>query len=188
MAGLGDAYSRESTPVLPHVELEILRGRAKQKIRPVETPVFLIGSAHDCDLVLADPTFPEVHTYLYVNPGRVSVRRLGEGPDLLVDGRIVQSSPIVHGQRLSLAGYEFAVRISDPQRCPMPEEAEATTIVDAAPARSDYEQEGVCRVRALLADIRDALRLESNLKLYVEQELPWKAVTADETLLVKASA
>ena len=39
---------------LPRVEIEILRGRARDLVREVTFPVFLIGTADDCDLVLGD--------------------------------------------------------------------------------------------------------------------------------------
>ena len=45
---------------LPTVELEIMRGQARRRVRRVAAPIFLIGTANDCDLVLGDPRFPEV--------------------------------------------------------------------------------------------------------------------------------
>jgi pSer/pThr/pTyr-binding forkhead associated (FHA) protein len=188
MIDLVDSLHRETTAGrLPRVELEILRGRARNKIRRVEVPVFLIGSAHDCDLVLADPAFPEVHTYLYVNSGGVSVRRLGGGPELAVDGREVQSSAIVDGQTLRIGTYEFAVRINRPSKNDRHEDGTATG--DTASQLTDREREGISLVRALLHDVHTVLRVESNLKLYVEQDLPWQAITAGDPLLVcKASA
>ena len=48
---------------LPKVEIEIVRGRARNMVRPVTVPVYLIGAANDCDLVLGDPQFSEVHDH-----------------------------------------------------------------------------------------------------------------------------
>jgi predicted component of type VI protein secretion system len=182
------ADPRETTPRLPRVELEILRGRARNKRRRVDVPVFLIGSARDCDLVLADADFPDVHTYLYVNRGGVSVRRLGEGPVLVVDGREVHSSTIVDGQKLQIGCYEFAVRIEDSTGSGRrDDDVEQAETQEKSPAPT--EPAGVALVRALLDDIRAALRIESNLQLYTERELPWRTITAGDTLLVrKASA
>ena len=39
---------------LPRVRLEIRRGKAQNKIRTVTGPVYLIGTASDCDLVLVE--------------------------------------------------------------------------------------------------------------------------------------
>lgn len=96
---------------LPHVALEILRGSARHKLRQVRTPVFLIGAAADCDLVLGDPLFPAVHTYLYVRTDGVSLRYLGEGPDLCVNGRRIESTPVGHGDLLQLGSYEFRLHV-----------------------------------------------------------------------------
>lgn len=174
---------------LPRVELEILRGRAKNKIRRIDVPVFLIGSAPDCDLVLADPAFPAVHTYVYVNPSGVSVRRLGEGPQLAVDGREVQSAVISDGQTLFLGRYEFNVRISWGGH-DKPALDEDTPSLAATHLRQwqSVESPAVALVRSLLEDIRSSLKVESNLQLYSEHS-PWQAITAGTTLLVrKASA
>lgn len=168
---------------LPKVQLEILRGKANQRIRPVDVPVFLIGSAHDCDLVLADPAFPEVHTYLYVNPNGVSVRRLGEGPPLAVDGEDVQASPIVDGQTLRIGRYEFAVRIEGPARKSRDESnvLRPTTL----PMMTSRESQAIALVRALLDDIRTTLRVENDLALFIDPPRPWRTVTAGNSLLVR---
>lgn len=171
---------------LPRVELEILRGRAKNRIRRIEVPVFLIGSAHDCDLVLADPAFPEVHTYVYVNLTGVSVRRLGEGPALAIDGREVQAAAIRDGQTLSIGRYEFNVRIEQPELAA--NDDDESPLEDRPAAReARAESPAVALVRALLDDVRSALRVESNLQLYSERS-PWQAVTAGSPLLVRRAS
>merc|ERR1711964_370100 len=100
---------------LPRVALEILRGRAKSKIRPISMPTFLIGSATDCDLVLGDSQFPAVHTYLRLSPREVSVRHLGFLPTLYVNGTPVASvpAPLTNGDVIRTGPYEFAVRIEE---------------------------------------------------------------------------
>jgi predicted component of type VI protein secretion system len=173
---------------LPRVELEILRGRARNKLRRIDVPVYLIGSARDCDLVLADAELPDVHTYLYVNRGGVSVRRIAESPRLAVDGREVQSATIVDGQRLQIGRYEFEVRIDRPTAAH--ESPDEEDLLHAAPGLdSESEPPGFALVSAFLDDIRAALKIEANLQLYTESELPWRSITASEQLLVrKASA
>jgi pSer/pThr/pTyr-binding forkhead associated (FHA) protein len=161
-----------SQSVLPHVELEILRGRANRKIRRIDVPVYLIGSAPDCDLVLADKTFPEVHTYVYVTKQGVSVRRLGDGPELRINGEVVQAGTLHDGERVQLGSFEFTVRVVPPPHGRQHAVASSTPApvlaveVGTAP--------GVSEVFALLADIRATLRIESNLKLYIEPEAAWQ--------------
>ena len=99
------------SPILPQVELEIVRGTARFRRRPVDVPVFLIGTAADCDLVLGDPQFAEVHTYLLVGPQGVSVRHLGFAPNLSVNGKTVHAANLTDGDRLRLGTYEFRLRV-----------------------------------------------------------------------------
>jgi hypothetical protein len=96
---------------LPEVALEILRGGAQRRLRRVRPPVYLIGSAPDCDLVLGDPQFPAVHTYLYVTSMGVSVRYLGEGPLLRLNGEDATLATVGHGDRLAMGGFEFQLHV-----------------------------------------------------------------------------
>jgi pSer/pThr/pTyr-binding forkhead associated (FHA) protein len=168
-----NSLNYNSSPInssaLPRVELEILRGRTKNKIRRIDVPVFLIGSAPDCDLVLADDEFPEVHTYLYVTKTGVSVRRLGEGPQLCINGQEVQNAVVQSGERVQLGKYEFTLHVQPEEPLRKPHTAEiATTPVVATNHIS--VQPGVAEVMALLAEIRATLQVESGLKLYCEPE------------------
>jgi pSer/pThr/pTyr-binding forkhead associated (FHA) protein len=96
---------------LPEVTLEITRGAAQRRRRVVRPPVFLIGAAEDCDLVLGDPLFPSVHTYLYVTSAGVSARHIGEGPALLVNEREVETVRLQDGDRLKFGAYEFLLHV-----------------------------------------------------------------------------
>jgi pSer/pThr/pTyr-binding forkhead associated (FHA) protein len=101
--------------VLPKVALEITRGRARHLRREVRTRAFLIGTTPDCDLVLADPRFDGVHSYLFVEGSRVTIRHLGLGPALAVGGRPVASASLADADRVQMATYEFRVLIEWPQ-------------------------------------------------------------------------
>ena len=68
------------------VELQITVGRARQRVRHVTGPVFLIGSSMDCDLILGDPLVPAVHSYILLTATEVRIRHLGFAPDLRVNG------------------------------------------------------------------------------------------------------
>src|SRR4029078_11304481 len=100
-------------PQLPQVGLEIVRGKASRRIREVNPPVFLVGAAEDCDLVLGDLRFPEAYAYLYVTIRGVSVRHLGEGPELYVNGELTESALLADGDILELGVYEFQVHIQE---------------------------------------------------------------------------
>ena len=96
---------------LPKVELAIVRGRVRNRIRPVTGPVFLIGGSTQCDLVLGDPRVPAVHSYLLVTRRGVTLRHLGEPPLVLVEGRPVETAQLADGQQISLPPFQFQVRI-----------------------------------------------------------------------------
>ncbi len=114
-----DSAPSESSPAgssLPKVILEITRGRARHKRRDVRSAAFLIGSAADCDLVLGDPRFDELHSYLYLSEQRVTIRHLGSGPPLCVSDRTVAATTLEDADRVQLGPYEFQVSIDWP-RC-----------------------------------------------------------------------
>lgn len=108
----------ESTSIasIPQVMLEVLRGRARHRLRPVGPPVFLIGRANDCDLVLGDPQFPDLHTYLFVTEAGVMARYLGHGPEFEVNGIPRESTELGDGSVIRMGTYEFKIHIKTPSR------------------------------------------------------------------------
>jgi hypothetical protein len=103
--------SRGAARDLPEVELTILRGRAQNLVRPVKAPAFLIGSATDCDLVLGDSRFPDAHSYLLLSPSEVGVRWLGFGPQVAINGELIEKAALCDGDHLQMGPYEFRVSI-----------------------------------------------------------------------------
>ncbi|MEX0938880.1 MAG: FHA domain-containing protein [Pirellulales bacterium] len=98
----------------PTVALEIVRGRARRRVRPVDVPAFLIGSAVDCDLVLGDPRFPEVHAYVLLQNGEVSIRQLGFLPEITLNGQRFTKTMLTDGDRIRTGPFEFRVHIASP--------------------------------------------------------------------------
>ncbi len=98
---------------LPAVQVEIVRGRVRRPLRIVKPPLFLLGAAADCDLVLGDPRFPQVHSYLLVNSDGVSFRHLGSAPEVVVGNRRVESAQLLDGDTIKTGPFEFKIRICD---------------------------------------------------------------------------
>jgi hypothetical protein len=96
---------------LPKVELVVVRGRVRNRIRPVLGPVFLIGGSAQCDLVLGDPRVPAVHSYLLLTRRGVTLRHLGAPPLVLVEGKPIESVQLADGQQITLAPFQFQVHI-----------------------------------------------------------------------------
>jgi Inner membrane component of T3SS, cytoplasmic domain len=141
--------------VLPHVELEILRGRAQNRVRPVKVPAFLIGSATDCDLVLGDNRFPEAHSYLLVSPNEVALRWLGVGPRVTVNNEPVDKARLADGDHLQMGPYHFRIAIHQLEA--PPEEAEPRILrLDRRRPPDDRGAAGR-EIRGLLAEIREAV-------------------------------
>lgn len=175
---------------LPQVELEIARGQARNLRRRVAGPVFLVGTAGDCDLVLGDGQFAEVHAYIFVTEEGVSLRHLGAEPAVSVCGRPVESAFLRDGDTIRMGPFEFLIRIRWPAPAPVcdeiphwlevapPEHASATT------ALASDSPEAI--VRQLLDDVRAAFGWERPaLSLYVESEPQWRTVTTSQPLAIR---
>lgn len=138
------------------VELEILRGRARSRCRPVNVPAFLIGRSRDCDLVLGDKGFPEVYAYLIVHAGGISIRHLDFGPELMVNGESVSRTALYDGDRLEMGPYEFLLHIGDSTS-----EASKPTFLSQLPLHSHAScvaaGTDIDEVTGLLTDVRLAL-------------------------------
>ena len=154
----GSSTSPRRGVMLPHVTLEIVRGQAREKVRHVTTPAFLIGSAPDCDLVLGDPRFPQVYAYLIVHTGGVLVRHLGFEPDLKVNGQEVSRVALCDGDRLRLGPYEFIVGIQRRRVDPEQGRSSFGSVPLGALGRvaQESESEVLASVTQLLTDVRQA--------------------------------
>jgi hypothetical protein len=156
---------------LPQVALEITRGRAKHRRRDVRSTAFLIGSAPDNDLVLGDARFDELHSYVFLSPQKVTIRRLGEGPALCVGAVPVSTASLEDADRLQLGSFEFQVRIDwqagaqRAERPPLAALAQPPVAIDSDPA-----------LERLLCDI-ERCSPESAVRLFVgESPAPTGAV------------
>jgi hypothetical protein len=172
------------SPSAARVALEITRGRVQQRIRPIAGKVFLIGAASDCDLVLGDLQFPEAYAYVFVSGCRVSIRRLGTGPELLVCGEPAESAELFHGDLVELGPFELRVLIEDAPRggSRLDDGREPTSAV--ARGMEAETAAAVHEVRVLLMEVRRQLAGEPPvLRLYHDE-----AETADSELARRVSA
>lgn len=112
---------------LPQVEREIRRGRAQHRLRPVDGPVFRVGTSPDCDKVLGGLQFPATHLYLLVTRDGVLLRHLGAPPEVTVNGGHVESTVLRHGDRIRTGPLELAIAIHSGRRPNRPEMSPRTT-------------------------------------------------------------
>jgi pSer/pThr/pTyr-binding forkhead associated (FHA) protein len=139
---------------LPEVSLEIVRGAAQRRMRLVKPPVYLIGSAADCDLVLGDASFPAVHTYLYVTATGISCRHIGEGPKLLVNQQAIEAGRLADGDRLRLGSYEFVVHVHG---VPAGDERGSVRVASEDDSGAEYDADWE-HLQLLLCDLPAPLR------------------------------
>lgn len=91
--------------------LVIERGDARRAVRPIERPVYVIGTAADCDMVLGDPQFSDYHAYIYVRDGVVTLRHLGPAPEMTVNGREMKWGELKHMDRIRFGPYQLQLRL-----------------------------------------------------------------------------
>jgi len=167
-------------PDRPRVALEIVRGRAENYHRMINTPAFLIGSAVDCDLVLSEAAFPEVYAYLMITTERVAIRHLGFVPQLLVNGLPVIKADLVDQDEIEMGSYVLRVHIKTGKAG-----IKQRTVNRCFPEASNEESslEIRQRVAALIEDIRETFFSDMHhLKLYVES----KSGTPRESRIVRS--
>ncbi len=179
MASFVARIDEPGEPQPPHVAfprtvwgLEIVRGQAQQMFRPITGPVFMIGTAVDSDLVLADETFPETYLYLYIKTDEqlnetVSVRRFGVGPELRIDEVELDVAELPLGSLLEFGAYAFRLtqrNASQPGPGDGPGRGPDTNNDDEPFLPADFaawefdETAAIDKVRALLKDVRASLQ------------------------------
>lgn len=106
-----DPTDPQDLPLGVKVELLIVRGEAVRKVRTIETPLYMIGTAVDCDLVLGDPQFSPYHAYLHTRGEGTSFRHMGRSPEVTVNGRVFRWGEVLDGDRIRMGPYEFHIRV-----------------------------------------------------------------------------
>ncbi|REJ65090.1 MAG: FHA domain-containing protein, partial [Planctomycetota bacterium] len=95
MQHLHDRNDRQTIPgrqapnSLPPIELEIVLGQARNRMRPVRQRNFRLGRSESCDLVLSDAAIDDVAAYILSTPQGVWIRQVGSNTPLLVNERAV---------------------------------------------------------------------------------------------------
>lgn len=106
--------TRHFQPGLPAVTLEITRGGVRNHVRYVARSIYFIGRSRDCDLVLDDPSFADVHACLVVTGSGVTIRRIGDARNLMVNGKTVQQAALADQSRIAIGPLEFRVHLRPP--------------------------------------------------------------------------
>lgn len=137
------------------VELEIVRGHARRRHRPVCVPAYLIGRAEDCDLVVGDDRFPHAYAYLLVRGRQLLLRHLGFAPELRVNGKPVTQLPLKDGDLIQAGPYEFRVHVRNLETTTEDGPASAGGPIRPETARALAQTEALAEALDLLRCIRE---------------------------------
>lgn len=136
--------------------LRISRGLVNQREREIEVPVFTLGSAADCDLILGDEQFPELYAYILRTHDGYRLRCLTAEPILTVNAEDIVATQLQNGDRIRCGPYEFHFQKSvnsSVQSSELPQSQ--TPIVDMPWVATDGQaRDGIDTVHCLLRDIR----------------------------------
>lgn len=146
-----------SPPVLAHdvAQLTITQGKTAWPHRAVRQRVFTIGRGAECDLVLGDPQFPEIHCYLWFREGELRLRALTDQPLLTVNGEAVEVVTLNSGDRIRTGPYQWVVEI-----------AEESPGNDRRPKRDDNDQ-----INSYWPDHDQAIETARKLLVEIQAEL-----------------
>lgn len=136
--------------------LRIARGQVNQNEREIEVPVFTLGSAGDCDLILGDDQFPELYAYILRTHDGYRLRCLTEEPILTVNAEDTVTTQLQNGDRIRCGPYEFHFqKTADSPTYSAELPQSKTPLVDMPWVATDGQgQDGVDSVHRLLRDIR----------------------------------
>jgi pSer/pThr/pTyr-binding forkhead associated (FHA) protein len=95
------------------VTLVVVGGKLAGKEIPVKVNEFLIGRSVECNLRPRNERVSRRHCMVVVGKGSVLIREFGSRNGTLVNGKkVVGEMPLQNGDRLSVGGLEFDVRLS----------------------------------------------------------------------------
>lgn len=153
-------------------------------------PAYLIGRAEDCDLVLADESFPEAFAYILIRGQQVLLRHLGFAPALAVNGRVVTQVRLEDGDLLQAGRYEFRVHVRPRENG----HSDTTDSTDATGVRPETRRamahtEALAEALDLIRCIRqEVLGDQTTFRLYVGPEDHLANLAALATLPVGSAA
>ncbi|REK30162.1 MAG: FHA domain-containing protein [Planctomycetota bacterium] len=133
MQHLHDRNDRQTIPgrqapnSLPPIELEIVLGQARNRMRPVRQRNFRLGRSESCDLVLSDAAIDDVAAYILSTPQGVWIRQVGSNTPLLVNERAVGTMLLLNHDRIRIGPFEFRVHIGSSRPAHLPPAAPAPT-------------------------------------------------------------
>lgn len=91
---------------------------------PVTHDGFKIGAGPQCDLILADPGIPRLHSQIHLQSGAVWIETATEELHLLVNNRPCRRLALRHGDQLRIGSKELSVQlapvIASPETVPEP--------------------------------------------------------------------
>lgn len=160
----------------PAAYLEICRGRTTQPLRPILRERFLVGSDAACDLQLAAPGIPPLHSIIRLDGGQLVFEAIAPEPQptinevrtraaLLQDGDVIELGPFTVTLRMSNAATKTLPSDSvwdDPSECRNVDELSAEELAELIESEQalveQFESREQLGGRALLDAVRHRAR------------------------------
>jgi len=168
---------------LPEVRLEIRGGGSRAAAYSMADVDFLIGSVPGCDLRVPGVDLPPVLCLLARRPGGVTLRKLAPTQPLFLNGQPVTSTPLVHGDRVSVGKVELVVHIHKPAQpgTRHPEQPAAAPLTPKALAAAKQQlQEQVAQFQDAVARFKTEAHSMETQQQQHHEKLQTRAAQLDE--------
>ncbi len=94
----------------PQHSLEIVKGKTRFPVRPLQGDRLTIGAGTCCGLQLSGQSMPILHSVVHIAEGEVTIEALAPQPRLLLNGIPHQTSVLADGDVITIGPIEFVFR------------------------------------------------------------------------------
>ena len=96
----------------PQYSLEIVKGKTKFPVRPLQGDRLTIGAGTCCGLQISGQTMPILHTVIHIESEEVTIEAIAPQPRLLLNGIPHQRSVLADGDVITIGPIEFVFRLT----------------------------------------------------------------------------
>lgn len=94
----------------PRYSLEIVKGKTKFPVRPLQGDRLTIGAGTCCGLQISGQSMPILHTVIHIEEGEVTIEAIAPQPRLLLNGIPRHTSLLSDGDVIAIGPIEFVFR------------------------------------------------------------------------------
>ncbi|QDV21150.1 hypothetical protein Pan153_58320 [Gimesia panareensis] len=94
----------------PQYSLEIVKGKTRFPVRPLQGDRLTIGAGTCCGLQISGHSMPILHTVIHIEAGEVAIEAIAPQPRLLLNGIPHHTSVLSDGDVITIGPIEFVFR------------------------------------------------------------------------------